>query len=149
MFRQLRLSYYEAPSLTEGLVCNLLVQLLLGFASAFTLRPESHRTRDHNILSHLRLPQPVGPGPPICVPREEGAQLYPRALGSLFIASYDPQGYGGLIQTRLDTGLWYSKISHITADSLSKYQATHHLGPAINFLSHPRKLSSDICCFLF
>jgi hypothetical protein len=23
------------------------------------------------------------------------AQLYPRALGSLFVASYDSQGYGG------------------------------------------------------
>jgi hypothetical protein len=29
------------------------------------------------------------------------AQLYPRALGSLYIASYDSQGYGGGILTRL------------------------------------------------
>jgi hypothetical protein len=37
------------------------------------------------------------------------AQLYPRALGSLFIASYDSQGYGGGILTRLHTGpkQWY------------------------------------------
>jgi hypothetical protein len=33
------------------------------------------------------------------------AQLYPRALGSLFVASYDSQGYGGGILTRLHTGL--------------------------------------------
>jgi hypothetical protein len=32
------------------------------------------------------------------------AQLYPRALGSLFVASYDSQGYGGGILTRLHTG---------------------------------------------
>jgi hypothetical protein len=32
------------------------------------------------------------------------AQLYPRALGSLFIASYDSRGYGGGILTRLHTG---------------------------------------------
>jgi hypothetical protein len=29
------------------------------------------------------------------------AQLYPRSLGSLFIASYDSQGYGGEILTLL------------------------------------------------
>jgi hypothetical protein len=32
------------------------------------------------------------------------AQLHPRALGSLFIASYDSQGCGGGILTRLHTG---------------------------------------------
>jgi hypothetical protein len=31
------------------------------------------------------------------------AQLYPQALGSLFVASYDSQGYGGGIRTRLHT----------------------------------------------
>jgi hypothetical protein len=29
------------------------------------------------------------------------AQLYPQALGSLFVASYDSQGYDGGIRTRL------------------------------------------------
>jgi hypothetical protein len=32
-------------------------------------------------------------------------QLYPQALGSLFVASYDSQGYGGGIGPRLHTGL--------------------------------------------
>jgi hypothetical protein len=32
------------------------------------------------------------------------AQLYPQALGSLYVASYDSQGYGGVILTRLHTG---------------------------------------------
>jgi hypothetical protein len=32
------------------------------------------------------------------------AQLYPQALGSLFVASYDSQGYGGGIRSRLHTG---------------------------------------------
>jgi hypothetical protein len=31
-------------------------------------------------------------------------QLYPRALGSLSVASYDSQGYGGGILSRLHTG---------------------------------------------
>jgi hypothetical protein len=34
-------------------------------------------------------------------------QLYPRVLGSLFVASYDSQGYGGGILTRLHTGYYF------------------------------------------
>jgi hypothetical protein len=37
-FRQLWLSYFVAPSLTRGWVCNLLVQLLLDLARAVTVR---------------------------------------------------------------------------------------------------------------
>jgi hypothetical protein len=36
------------------------------------------------------------------------AQLYPRALGYRFVASYDWQSYGGGILTRLHTGHFYS-----------------------------------------
>jgi hypothetical protein len=42
-------------------------------------------------------------------------QLYPQALGSIFVASYDSQGYGGGIGTRLHTlhtGSSYFKISY-------------------------------------
>jgi hypothetical protein len=35
------------------------------------------------------------------------AQLYPRTLGSIFVVSYDPQGCGGGIRTRLHTGMFY------------------------------------------
>jgi hypothetical protein len=38
-------------------------------------------------------------------PRNRVAQLYLRALGSLFFASYDSQGYGGDILTRPHTGM--------------------------------------------
>jgi hypothetical protein len=41
-------------------------------------------------------------------PGNRVAQLYPRALGSFFVTSYDSQGYGGGIVTRLHTGLLYS-----------------------------------------
>jgi hypothetical protein len=34
-------------------------------------------------------------------PRSRVAPLYPQAMGSLFVASYDSQGYGGGIRTRL------------------------------------------------
>jgi hypothetical protein len=79
---QLHVCYFVAPSLTRGRVCNLLVQLLLGFARAVTLGSKSRRSHDHILLPHLRLPQPGGPGPVFISPRNRVAQLYPRALGS-------------------------------------------------------------------
>jgi hypothetical protein len=90
--RQLGVCYFVAPSLTRGQVSNLL--LLLFLASSVALGSESRRTQDHILLSQfLRLSQPLGPGP----------QLYPRALCSLSVASYDSQVYGGGILTRLHT----------------------------------------------
>jgi hypothetical protein len=38
-------------------------------------------------------------------PGNRVAQLYPQALGSLFVTSYDSQGYGGGILTRLSLSL--------------------------------------------
>jgi hypothetical protein len=37
-------------------------------------------------------------------PGDRVAQLYPQAPGSLFVAFYDSQGYGGGILIRLHTG---------------------------------------------
>jgi hypothetical protein len=67
--------------------------------SAITQWSESLRTRNHTLLSHLRLPQPGGPGSLFISPRNRMYQLYPRALGSLYVVSYDSQGYGGGILT--------------------------------------------------
>jgi hypothetical protein len=50
-------------------------------------------------------PNLEGQVPVFISPRNRVAQLYPRALDSLFVASYDSQGYGGGILTRLHTGL--------------------------------------------
>jgi hypothetical protein len=53
-FRQLRVCYFLAPSLTRGRVCNLL--LLLVLASAVPLWSESRGIQNHNLLSQfLRL----------------------------------------------------------------------------------------------
>jgi hypothetical protein len=90
-FRQLRLCYFVAPSLSRGRGCNLLLQLLLDLARAVTLGSKSRRTHGHMLLSHLRLPQPEGPGSRIYIPPNRVAQLYPRAHGSLFVSSYDSQ----------------------------------------------------------
>jgi hypothetical protein len=39
--------------------------------------------------------------PVLISPRNRIAQLYPKALGSFIVASYDSQGYTGGIRTRL------------------------------------------------
>jgi hypothetical protein len=44
-------------------------------------------------------------------PRNRVAQLYPQALGSLFVNLYDLQGYGGGIWTCLHTGWTVSQIA--------------------------------------
>jgi hypothetical protein len=37
---------------------------------------ESRRTRNHTLLSHLRLPQPGGPGSRIYIPQEQGGPVH-------------------------------------------------------------------------
>jgi hypothetical protein len=83
-FRQLRLCYFVAPSLTRGRVCNLLVQLLLGLAREVTLGSKSRRTHGHILLSHLRLPQPRGPSSSIYIPHEQGGPVIPPGTGFPF-----------------------------------------------------------------
>jgi hypothetical protein len=50
-FRQLRVCYFVAPSLTRGRVCNLL--LLLVLVSLVPFGSESCRTQDHILLSNI------------------------------------------------------------------------------------------------
>jgi hypothetical protein len=57
----------------------------------------------HLTVSDWRLPQPGGSGPRIYIPRNWLAQLYPQVLGSLLVASYDWQSYGGGIRPHLHT----------------------------------------------
>jgi hypothetical protein len=73
-FTHLRYFWYRTSSLTRGRVCNIFVQVLLGFVSVVTVGSKSRRTWDYILLSHLR-------------------------LGSLSVACYDSQGYGGIILT--------------------------------------------------
>jgi hypothetical protein len=87
--------------LTRGRLCRL--QLLLYLASAVILVSESRETYDHFFLPQIR----DSPNLEVTVfisRRNRVAQLYPQALGSLFIASYDSQGYGGGIWSCLHTG---------------------------------------------
>jgi hypothetical protein len=81
LFRQLRVCYFVASSLTRVRVCNLHLQLLLGLARAVTLGSKSRTTHDHILLSHLRLPQSGRPGSRIYIPQEQGGPVIPPGTG--------------------------------------------------------------------
>jgi hypothetical protein len=88
-FRQLRVCYFVVPSLTRGRVCNLLYncfwvlseQSLFGWSSA-----------ELTAIFYCLIwdsPSLEGQVAVFISPRNRVAQLYPWALGSLFVASYD------------------------------------------------------------
>jgi hypothetical protein len=85
---------------------DLSFTIAAGLASAVILGSESQGTRDHILLSHIgdNLNQ-EGQVPVFISPRNRVARLYPPGTGFLIISSYDSQGYGGGIWTRLHTGL--------------------------------------------
>jgi hypothetical protein len=94
---------YVTSSLRRWWVCRL--QLLLVLASAEILGSESRGTHDHILLSQIRdSPNLEGQIPVFISPRNRVAQLYPQAPGSIFVASYESQGYGGGIRPRFYTG---------------------------------------------
>jgi hypothetical protein len=65
-----------APSLTIGWVCRL--QLLLTLANTAILRTEFRETQMYFTALDSRIPQPVGPGPQICIPQEHGGPDIPQ-----------------------------------------------------------------------
>jgi hypothetical protein len=90
-------STYVTLSLTRGWICRL--ELLLALASAVVLRSEARGAHDHILLSQIRdSPNLEGQVPVFIFPRNRVSQLYPEAMGCLFIASYDSQAYGGGIR---------------------------------------------------
>jgi hypothetical protein len=90
---------------TKRWVCRL--QLLLAVAIAVILRSESRGTHDHILLSQIRdSPNLESQVPVFTYSRNRMARLYTKALGCLFVASYDSQSYGGGIRTRLHTGMF-------------------------------------------
>jgi hypothetical protein len=89
---------------------------------------KSSRTHGHILLSHLRLPQPGGPGPCIYIPQEQGDPVIPPGTGFRFCR---------LLPSR--------SRSHIMTDSVLVSGA--HLGPATNF-TFSLKFYSDSCGFV-
>jgi hypothetical protein len=96
-FRQLWVCYFLAPSLTRGRVCNLLYNCFwaLPERSLLGLSPAELTALFYCLIwdsSNLE-----GQVPVFISPRNRVAQ----SLGSFLVASYDSQGYGGSILTRL------------------------------------------------
>jgi hypothetical protein len=89
--------------MTRGWVCRL--QLLLALTSAVILGSKSHRIYDNISQSQIRdSPNLEGQIPVFIFPKKRVTRLYPQVLGSVFVASYYSQGYGGGIRTHLHTG---------------------------------------------
>jgi hypothetical protein len=110
-------SPYVTSSLTRGWACRL--QLLLVLASAVILKSESCGAHDHILLSHIRDFSNLEDQVPVFIsPRNRVAQLHPQALGSLFVASYDSQGYDWGIRYRHHT------VFFLQPPSLSLYNPT-------------------------
>jgi hypothetical protein len=100
--RKLRVCWCGTPSLMRGGVCRL--RLLLALARAVIFGSKPRGTRDHILLPQIQhSPNMEGQVPVFISPRNRVAQSFSRALGSLFVASDDSQGYGGGIPTRLHT----------------------------------------------
>jgi hypothetical protein len=74
--------------MTRGRVCRL--HLLLVLASAVILRSQLRGSHDHILLSQIRDSPNMEDQVPVFISlRNRVAQLYPQALSSLFVASYD------------------------------------------------------------
>jgi hypothetical protein len=102
---------------------------------SFTIDPGPHQRshsqvrfqRDswpHFTVSDLRFPHPGGQIPVFISPRNSVSQLYPQALGSFFIASYDSQGYNGGIRLRLHTGSSWLLLFNLGTDQQRKHLQT-------------------------
>jgi hypothetical protein len=101
---QLRISWYGAPSMTRGWICNLLVRLLLGLVRAVTLGTKTHRTQTTFYCLIWDSCNLEGQVPVFIYPRKRVAQLYPPGTGFPSCRLYDSQGYGAVILTLLHTG---------------------------------------------
>jgi hypothetical protein len=80
-FRQLWVCYFVAPSLTRGRVYNLLYNCFWALPEQSVLSRSPAELTIHILLSHLRLPQPGGPGPRIYIPQEQGGPVIPPGTG--------------------------------------------------------------------
>jgi hypothetical protein len=94
---------YITSSLMRVWVCRL--KLLLALASAVNLKSDSRGTHDLILLSQIRdSPTWRARFPYLYTPGTGWPSYIPQALGSLFVASYDSQVYGGRIGIRLTKG---------------------------------------------
>jgi hypothetical protein len=115
---------YYCQKVASFLMCGALsdkrtdLSFTIALASADIFGSESRGTHDHILLSQMRdSPDLEGQVRIFISPRKWVAQLYPQALGSLFVALYDSKGYGGGIQT-LPNCAHYINIYILGADPI-------------------------------
>jgi hypothetical protein len=82
-FIQLRVCYFIAPSLTRERVCNLLYNCFWALPEQ-SLLGRSPVELTAIFYSHLRLPQPGGPGPRIYILQEQSGPVIPPGTGFPF-----------------------------------------------------------------
>jgi hypothetical protein len=103
-FRQLRLCYFVAPSLTGGRVCNLLVQLLLGACqSSHSWVEVPQNSRPYFIVSS-ETPSTWRARFPYLYPPETGWPSYTPGQWIFLSPLTTRRDYGGGILNRLHTG---------------------------------------------
>jgi hypothetical protein len=119
---------YITSSLRRGWVSYL--QLLLVLARALSCPSPAEFTTTIYCLRFKTPPNLVGQVPLFISPRARVAQLHPEALSSLFVASYDLQGYDGGIRPRL----------HMHMSSTVSYMYV--------FISHPCIVSFTFVCLI-
>jgi hypothetical protein len=124
-------SPYITSSLTRGWVCRL--QLLLSFASAFSGPSPAGLMTIFYFLRFETPPTWKARSPYLRIsPRIWVTRFYPQALGSLFVASYNSQGYGGSIgpaSTRYNQLTWTDKRSRSLLPASSRHAHTWHRAP--------------------
>jgi hypothetical protein len=107
-FRQLRLCYFVAPSLTRELVCNLLVQLLLDLARAVTLGSKSRRTqRPYLTVSSETPPIWRASFPYLSPPGTRWPSYTPGHWVPFLSPLTTRRDYGGGILTHLHSEFWH------------------------------------------
>jgi hypothetical protein len=94
-FRHLHVCYFVASSLTRGRVCNLLYNCFWALPEQSLLGRSPAELTTIFYCFIWDSPNLEGQVPVFISPRNRVAQLYPWALGSLYVASYDSQGSGG------------------------------------------------------
>jgi hypothetical protein len=104
---------------------DLSFTIAAGLASADILGSESRGTDNHTLLYHIRdAPNLEGQVPMFTSPSNRMAQFYPQVLSSLFVASYDSQGWERRIRNRLKRGPLTEPDSELESESLYDWRFT-------------------------
>jgi hypothetical protein len=106
IFRQWRVCYFVAPSLTRGRICNILLMLILNSAVCSGLSPMGFKTIFYcpNSWDSPNLESQV---PVFISPRNMVAEIYHQSLGSFSVISYTLHGILSSLYTGLKYGIIY------------------------------------------